>query len=71
MIRRLSPLAAFVTGFLLAVLPAAFVTRVVATQLPLTAAVLHGRTATAFAAFLALCAGLATAVVGMAARDRS
>ncbi len=64
------PVAAFVAGFLAAVLPAAYVTRVTASQLPLAEAVLHGRTATVFAAFLALCVGAAAAVVGLALRDR-
>ena len=67
----MSPLAAFVVGFLAAVLPAAYVTRVAASQLPLVENVLYGRTATVFATFLALCVGAAAAILGAASRDRS
>lgn len=56
-------LTGFVAGFLLAVLPAAFVTRVLAAALPLAGTVLHGRTAHAFAVALATFAGIATAVL--------
>ena len=54
---------AFVAGFLLAVLPAAYVTRVLADALPLGGAVLHGDTAHTFAVALAVFAGLAAAVI--------
>ena len=57
---RAAVVAAFVAGFLLAVLPAAFVTRVLAATLPLGGAVLRGDTA--YAVALALCAGVAVAV---------
>lgn len=53
---------AFVAGFLLAVLPAAFATRALAASLPLGGAVLRGDTAHAFAVSLALCTGVAVAV---------
>lgn len=57
----------FVVGFLAAVLPAVLVTRVVASQLPLAEAVVRGDTAFAFAAFLAVCVGIAVGV-GQAAK---
>lgn len=57
-----APLTGFVVGFLLAVVPAAFVTRVLASQLPFGEAVVHGDTAMAFAVVLAVVVGLATAV---------
>jgi len=55
-------LEGFLVGFLAALLPAAFVTHVVADVLPSGSAVVTGGTAQAFAAILALVVGLAVAV---------
>lgn len=60
-------LAGFVCGFLLALLPVAYVTQVLATQLPLGSTVVHGRTAMVIALVLTTCVGLAFGV-GAAAR---
>lgn len=62
-------LEGFLVGFLAALIPAAFVTNVIADQLPLGAAVVTGGTAQAFAAVLALVVGLATAVCRAARTD--
>lgn len=62
-----APFAGFAVGFVLALLPATFVARVVPSLLPLVAK--PGRATTALIALLlAACAGLATAVC-CAARD--
>lgn len=55
-------LTGFLVGFLAAVVPAAFVTRVLASQLPLAGAVVRGDTALAFAVVLAACVGIAAGV---------
>ncbi len=57
-----APVAGFVAGFTLAVVPAAYVTRVLRDLLPLGAAVLHGDTAFVVALVLAVSVGVATAV---------
>jgi hypothetical protein len=57
-----APLLGFFAGFLLAVLPAAIVTRIAASQLPMVAPVLRGTPALLFALVTAAAAGLATAV---------
>ena len=63
-------LRGFLVGLLAALVPASFVTRMVASQLPMAGAVVHGGTARAFANVLAVAAGLATAVI-YAARENS
>lgn len=55
-------LTGFVVGFAAAVLPAAFVVRILASQLPLGSSVVHGDTAWAFAVVLAVMVGIAVGV---------
>lgn len=55
-------LTGFLVGFLAAIVPAAFVTRMAASQLPMAREVVHGDTALAFAVVIALCVGIAAGV---------
>jgi hypothetical protein len=65
-----APLLGFVVGFLATVLPAALVTRIAASQLPMAAPLLRGSAALIFAVVLASTAGLGTAVCAAARAGR-
>ncbi len=65
------PLAGFVAGFLAALLPAAFVTRMAASLVPFAGPVLRGWPALVFAFLTAACVGLATAVCAAARATRA